>query len=806
IACFFVKVAVYYNNSPKVPLIRPVTNLKFLTVKIRFFSGNMAEKMEAQYGTWPSPINSSFMTANFNKFVERNFFVGVGVVYWSECRPCESGRTVVCSRFTGGKILQWTPVGFDVRSRVHEYGGGSFLVHNGVLYFSNCSDSRLYKQESFDARPVPLTEENDNFRYADACFSNVRELNKNYYFLNHFANFSGEKIGRFFFQNVPKEESFRQLNSPKSRLTPHTLELCYGFIFCIREDHTAKNVLPTNTVVSVNVSDGSQKVVVEGSDFYACPKISSDGLNLMWMQWSHPNMPWDDTEICIANLNENGSIQQGSERTIARKKDVNFMQPKFSPTGKPFFICDDTDWWNLYEYDESGNHHNVQPLLKELGGPQWVFSADAYAFDPKNSGDVAVAFDYELGIVNLKSELFYKQETGFTVHQYINFGRDGCIYCLASSSTKHPSIIRWNVANGETEVIKASCEPLDESLISVPEHIAFRTGSENEMAYGYFYAPKNPGYKGRQKTAPPLVVMVHGGPTAACSPTLDIRKQYLTSRGVAILDVNYRGSTGYGKKFRSSLYKNWGIYDVEDCCNGALHLAKEQKVDPNQLAIRGGSAGGYTVLACLTFTNVFKVGVSHYGIGDLETLLADTHKFESHYNDLLVGPYETMKDEFKKRSPINSVEKLNCPVAFFQGLDDKVVPPQQAQKMYEALLNKGIPTCLVLFPATKETQGDETRVYIWRARTHVDVRLCASCVDLGQHTFLHVDVRRRASMCASEGHGFRTAENIRLAVDGEFFFICKIFGIPTSTTPDDLLDVKNMDTKVICHQSNSQAC
>jgi len=294
---------------------------------------------------------------------------------------------------------------------------------------------------------------------------------------------------------------------------------------------------------------------------------------------------------------------------------------------------------------------------------------------------------------------------------------------------KFPCIIRWNVVTGETEIIRQTQEAFDEANISVPQHLSFPTGDNlSEKAYGYFYAPKNSRFRGRPNTLPPLVVTAHGGPTSQASTVLDLRKQYLTSRGFAVLDVNYRGSTGYGRLFRQALMKGLGIVDVEDACNGALFLAKEHKVDKAKLCITGRSAGGYVTLAALAFKNVFKAGASHFGIGDLEMLEKETHKFESRYNHFLVGPYPEAVDEYRRRSPLNNMEGLNCPVVFFQGDSDKIVPKNQAESMYDALKEKGITTALAIFEG--------------------------------------------------EGHGFRIAENIELSIDGEYYFFCRVLGIP----------------------------
>ncbi|KRX24431.1 Dipeptidyl peptidase family member 6 [Trichinella nelsoni] len=610
----------------------------------------MSTKRKIPYGLWKSPITITCSLVELRIDPSES---GKGIVYWNERRANERGRCVVCSRIFGGKIVEWTPRDYSVRTTAHDYGGGSFFVYAGCLYFSNYADQRLYKQSAPNQAPIPLTPSGKSYRYADGCFA-------------------------------------------------------HNSIYCVRED-TAENPAK-DAIVRIDLTSQAQTIIAEGANFYCSPKVSPDGKAIVWMQWNFPNMPWDVTELWMADLNAEGNIQTGTDRKIVFSETVNYMQPRFCENGELYFISDESEWWNLYKYSDIGTHKNLVLMEKEIGGPHWQFADDAYSFDCTGSGDIALIIDQELHIVNRKSELCYKQDTGYHVHSHVAYGRDRCIYCIATSATKFQAIIRWNVLRGETEVIYRVHEELDQEIVSLPHPITFPVLAEDDkdkdaVAHGYFYNPQNPKFEGICNCLPPLLVLAHGGPTARASTGLDLRIQYYTSRGFAVLNVDYRGSTGYG----------------------AVHLVNEGKVDSQRLCISGRSAGGFIVLAALAFQDVFNAGCCHYGISDLVALQESSCKFELKYFDQLIAPYPEGKEIYQRRSPINYIDDIDKPVAFFHGDEDPIVPINQIKEMYRLLGAKGVDTSLTVFKG--------------------------------------------------EGHGYRINENIRRAIDEEFNFFCQALRI-----------------------------
>ncbi|CAH1277717.1 APEH [Branchiostoma lanceolatum] len=647
------------------------------------------------YGSWKSPISSALVAESGIRLS------GVQVdksgkhpdrVYWSELRPAEGGRIVVCSKDGDSQPTEWTPEGFNARTLVHEYGGGATFVHSGVVYFSNFKDQRLYRQTSPDAAPEAITPADSGWRYADGEFC--------------------EKL---------------------------------NIITAVREDHgvveRAEAKEAVNTVVAIHPDTQEQFVLASGLDFYASPRVSPDGKKICWTQWNHPNMPWDSTEIWQADMKPDGKGVMEAHK-VCGGDDVSVMYPRWSPSGELYYISDVTDWWNLYHVTPSGDHVAIAPQEKEIGNPHWQFGTTPYDFDA-DKGVIITSYGMELGVYDMGSGKYHTNvDTGFKTHVYLVMGGKGCAYCIASSPTQFPCVIRVNYATSKTDTVKSSKEvPVDTGYLSIPEEVTFPTAG-GDKAHAYFYPPKNKDFTAPEGTLPPLLVRAHGGPTSSCSSTLNLNIQYFTSRGVGLLDVNYRGSTGYGTIYRNKLRQNWGIHDVDDCCHGALYLAGNGKVDKKRLAIDGGSAGGYTTLASLAFRDTFHAGVSHYGVGDLEALAKDTHKFESRYLDTIVGPYPKTESTYKERSPMNHVDKLSCPIALFQGGEDKIVPPNQAEMMFEAVKNKGLPCAFVLFP--------------------------------------------------DEQHGFRKAENIRKALDGEFYFLGRVFGYEPADKGGEI-DIENMD-------------
>ncbi len=650
----------------------------------------------APYGSWKSPITSDLIVQGAVRLGEMR--IDGADVYWSEGRPTEGGRSVIVRRTPHGQTTDFTPAPLNVRTRVHEYGGGAYRVADGVVYFSNFADQRVYRQ-AVGGQPVAITPELD-LRYADAVIDRTR-----------------------------------------SRL------------ICIREDHTAGGHEPVNTVVAIatnpsSAQDNSGQILVSGSDFYAVPRLSPDGSHLCWISWNHPNMPWDGTQLWVAAIQEDGSL--GEPQLVAGGESESIFQPEWSPDGRLYFVSDRTHWWNLYRWDP--NHPPQSPLAKgggnavapltegrpgggeplcpksaEFGLPLWVFGMTTYGFESADSLICTYVEDGVQHLARLNTETLELQEisTPYTSIGGIQVA-SGMALFGAGSPTKPGAIALLNLTTGDiTELRRSSEIDIAPRYISVPQAIEFPT--ENGLtAFGFYYPPKNDDFEAPAGERPPLLVKSHGGPTAATAATFSPSIQYWTSRGFAILDVNYGGSTGYGRDYRERLKGNWGIVDVDDCVNGAKYLVQQGLADGDRLCIDGGSAGGYTTLAALAFREVFKAGASLYGVSDLEALARDTHKFESRYLDGLIGPYPERQDLYVARSPIHAVDRLSCPLIFFQGDEDKIVPPNQAEMMVDALKAKGLPVSYVLF--------------------------------------------------AGEQHGFRKAENIKRVLDGELYFYSRVFG------------------------------
>ncbi|MGK7875578.1 MAG: prolyl oligopeptidase family serine peptidase [Xenococcaceae cyanobacterium] len=650
----------------------------------------MTELQTAPLGSWKSPITSDLIVSGIIRL--GGVILDGEDIYWLEGRPTEGGRNVLVRSTPDGKIADVVPAPFNVRTRVHEYGGGAFLVVDRTVYFSNFSDQRIYRQTPA-SEPQPLTKKSDR-RYADAI-----------------------------------------LDRQRNRL------------ICVCEDHTKADREPENTLVSVDLDSGEVQVLVSGSDFYSSLRLNPDGSQLAWLSWNHPNMPWDSTELWVATISADGSI--GEAECIAGGADESICQPEWSPDGMLYFSSDRTGWWNLYRRSRDGVIELLYEMEAEFGYPHWVFGISTYAF--ASSSRLICTYtqngSWHLASLDTNTKQLQPINIPYTSISSLQVKASQVVF-IGGSPTEPTAVVKLDLEVGETNVLKRSSElEIDPGYLSVPEAIAFPT--ENGLsAYAWFYPPKNKDCTAPEGELPPLLVKSHGGPTAAASATFNLRIQYWTSRGFAFLDVNYGGSTGYGREYRQRLDKKWGIVDVDDCVNGAKYLAAQGKVDGERLAIAGSSAGGYTTLAALTFRDTFKAGASYYGVSDLEALTTDTHKFESRYLDRLIGAYPEEKAVYEERSPIHFIDRLCCPVIFFQGLEDKVVPPNQAEMMVEALKAKGLPVAYVPF------EGEQ--------------------------------------------HGFRRAENIKRALDAEFYFYSRVFGFEPADAIEPLIYSPPNPTDTVC--------
>lgn len=621
------------------------------------------------YGSWQSPITADLIAAGT---------VGLSGIcwdgddlYWTELRGAEGGRNAIVRRTARG-IEDALPLPFSARSRVNEYGGGAFTVADGVIYFVNNADQRIYVLRS-GAAPEAITPA-EKRRYADLVVDHRRQR-----------------------------------------------------VIAVCEDHGTAGE-PAQSIVAVDISGAAPPfTLASGHDFYAVPRLSPDGDSIAFLAWDHPHMPWDGTVLYIARFSRDGLLQP--PRPIAGSETESVVQPRFAPDGDLYFISDRSDWWNLYRYRD-GAVTPVWPKNAEFTTPLWVFGLSTYAFVSGNR--LACAHNergmWRLAVLDLESA---RSRSVAIPHNDISSVQSSGrrVAFLGAGAAALPAVVELDLENDRLQTVRSSAQlALDDRFFSVAEPIEFPTG-DGETAHAFLYRPKHSLAIGLPTERPPLIVMSHGGPTTATSPALNLKVQYWTTRGFAVLDVNYRGSTGYGRAYRERLRGSWGVIDVEDCIAGARHLAAKGEVDAARLAIRGGSAGGYTTLCALTFHQVFRAGASHYGISDLELLAHDTHKFESRYMEKLVGPYPQARERYRERSPIHYAERLNCPVIFFQGAEDRVVPPNQTELFVQALRNRRIPVAYLLFPG--------------------------------------------------EQHGFRRAENASRALETELRFYGRVFNFAT---------------------------
>jgi dipeptidyl aminopeptidase/acylaminoacyl peptidase len=670
----------------------------------------------APYGSWSSPITADLIVKGSISIGEVR--LDGPDIYWLEGRPNENGRSVVVRYDEGtGRPVDVTPPFasaaasyFNVRTQVNGYGGGAWIVDEGMLYFSNYSDGRLYRQEINSIVPTPLTPQpppgGEPFRhYADGFIDRKRQR-----WIGVVEDWSEVSVSR-------------------------------------RDAH---EVQPVNRIVSIDLSGGGLDPgmpLATGHDFFSSPRLSPDGRKLAWLAWDHPSMPWHGTLLYMVDLESDGR-PAGEATLIAGGVEESILQPEWSPDGTElWFISDRSGWWNLYRYDLSSKQVQAAAAAKkEFGEPHWTFGQSTYAFS--KGGRVVATYSEEglaklalvdpaaCGTSDIKLPPLLDRlgasaniDLPYTTIKSVRADRTDRVVFAAGSPRAPISVVVYDLASGEQRILKKATELADDLAIS--RHLAdvkpikFPT-TNGEMAYALHYPPFNADFTCPPQEKSPLIIMSHGGPTSQASSTLSFKIQYWTSRGIAVLDVNYRGSSGFGRVYRDRLKENWGIVDVEDCVNGARYLADRGMVDRERIVITGGSAGGFTTLAALTsatFHDYFRAGASHYGIGDLEALARDTHKFESHYLEWLVGPsYEQLRE----RSPKTHIERLSRPAIFFQGEDDPIVPPNQAEAMFEAIKGKCLPTGYLLF--------------------------------------------------AGESHGFRRADSIRRSIEAEhYFFAFQVF-------------------------------
>jgi dipeptidyl aminopeptidase/acylaminoacyl peptidase len=641
-------------------------------------SSPAASPLTAPYGAWPSTISAARVAAGATPLSSLMLGGTDGAdIFWLAGRAAEAGRNTLL-RYHGAATEELTPAPFNVRSRVHEYGGGAYAVDGELVYFSNFADNRVYRLDASldDAAPVAVTRPGKQ-RFADFVIDGARE----------------RLIG------------VRELHGDD----PHAQ--------------------PVNTICAVSTGGaagdavGDEKVLVEGADFYSSPRLSPDGRSLAWLSWDHPNMPWQGTTLWLAEVRDDGTL--AAPARIAGGVEESICQPEWSPDGLLHFVSDRSGWWNLYRLCGDRRTESLCPMEAEFGSPHWTFGNSMYGF--RSASEIICTY-IDKGVSRLARLLPGSGKLEAIANPYeeireLRVGK-GYIAMLAGGPTIPLELARIDFTEEGVEILAQSIEDLpEERHLSVPLSISYPSAN-GRTSHAFFYPPRNGDVTAPEGTKPPVIVISHGGPTGMTVNTLKLATQFWTSRGFGVLDVNYGGSTGFGRAYRDLLKGQWGIVDVEDCVAGAQALVERGLADGERLIVRGGSAGGLTTLCALTFHNVFKAGASYYGVSDLKGLDDDCHKFESRYTTYLIAPQPEARALYQQRSPINHTDKLARPMIFFQGLDDKVVPPQQSQMMVDALKARGVPVAYV------PLEG--------------------------------------------EGHGFRKAENIIRTLESELYFYQRV--------------------------------
>ena len=665
----------------------------------------VAARQARPFGSWPSSFEAASIAEGRVRLAEPR--VDGGAVYWLEGRPSEGGRQALLCSARDSDPLEFTLPGANIRTRVHEYGGGAYLVRDGRIFAVDEANGGL---QEFGA--------------------------------------GGGHRGRRLARAVPDSRFGDLALSPDGR-----------WLIAVEECEPAGSdpqSEPINRLVAIDTSEagnGAPRSLDSSRDFVSSAVFSEDGRQLAYLGWMHPNMPWDETALYVLDVGLDGHF--GSPRRVAGGPGESIFQPNFGPDGRLYFVSDRSGWWNLYSLGsgeptdgldplDGEQARAVYPMSAEFGAPQWGLGMSRYAF--VDADTILCAFErggeVKLGTLDIATSELRRLPLPFTYFESVRV--DGGIACfVAASPTSAAAVYAYEIADRRLHCIASSlgddADPLapvpatsGDGRVSVPEAIEFRSVGGRETQ-AFFYPPSSAEFEGSPGELPPLLVKSHGGPTGVARPIFDPAVQFWTNRGIAVVDVNYGGSTSFGREYRARLDGKWGIVDVEDCVAAAKYLADAGLVDRERMLITGGSAGGYTTLCALTFHDVFRAGASHYGIGDLEALARDTHKFESRYTDRLVAPYPEASEVYRERSPLHFAGRLSCPVIFFQGLDDLVVPAAQASEMVAALASKGV-------------------------------------------THAHVEFE-------GEGHGFRRAENIQAALEGELYFYSKVLGFDADVHP-----------------------
>lgn len=646
----------------------------------------------APCGSWASPLSAEASVAAALRAGDCSLVDGLAL--WQEQRPAEQGRSTVVAAGADGAPRELVAAPASVRSRVHEYGGRAYAFARGVLYCSLDADQRLWRLEpGCAARPItPAASPAGALRYADPCVS----------------------------------ADGRQL-------------------YAVREDHRGDGE-PRNQLVVVDAGGdpAGGRVVVDGADFVAAPRLSPDGRRLAWLQWQHPDMPWDGCELWLAQVQPDGALQH--RRRLAGGRGEAVQQPCWSPAGALHFVSDASGWWNLYRWDERRDcAQPLLPLAAECGEPPWSLGLATYGFLSADELVSVVTRDGRstLEHLELRSGRVAALDLPFSSYGSVAAAAGELLF-TAASPLQPAAVYRLRLADGRPQRLQrlraAAADPPDPQATAPAEALWFPS-SGGRRVHAFYYAPRNPGFAPLPGEKPPLIVISHGGPTDRALDAYRSAVQYWTSRGLAVLDVNYGGSSGFGRAYRRQLEGNWGVVDVDDCCAGAAHLAARGEVDARRLIIRGSSAGGFTTLAALTFRDTFGCGTSLYGVADLQALVRDTYKFESRYLDRLVGPWPAARALYEARSPIHHLERLRTPLLLLQGAQDGVVPPAQSQRMHAALRARGVPVAYLEF--------------------------------------------------ADEQHGFRIAANQVRALRAETAFYARLFGY-TPADPVEPLAIDNL--------------